>query len=183
MNHQDFYMYSHSSRFTGTLTGQPQYNSRYGQPFEMNTSTQHRQFHEMKAEMPSDVLELFKANEIAFLKAPVKPKCRPLDPVTTTCRDINSMFDVPNENLMEREKGETREEKRARVARERQERNLHRIEVEMEEWNPFAGEQVSSDPEKTLLVARLSFKTTEKTLKYEFEVSLFPPRSTASSSL
>lgn len=181
MNHQDFYMYSHSSRFTGTLTGQPQYNSRYGQPFEMNTSTQHRQFHEMKAEMPSDVLELFKANEIAFLKAPVKPKCRPLDPVTSTCQDINSMFDVPNENLMEREKGETREEKRARVARERQERNLHRIEVEMEEWNPFAEEQVSSDPEKTLLVARLSFKTTEKTLKYEFEVSLFPPRSTASS--
>lgn len=105
----DFYMYSHSSRFTGTLTGQPAYGDRHTRPFEMNTSHQHRQFHEMKAEMPSDVLELFKANEIAFLKAPVKPKCRPLDPVTTTCKNINDMFDVPNENLMEREKGETRE--------------------------------------------------------------------------
>jgi hypothetical protein len=67
-----------------------------------------------------------------------------------------------------------------RVAGERRERNIHRIELEMEEWNPFADEQLTSDPEKTLLVARLSFKTTEKTLKYEFEVSLSPPRSTAS---
>ena len=30
--------------------------------FDMPTSAQYRQFHEMKAEMPSDVLELFKAN-------------------------------------------------------------------------------------------------------------------------
>ena len=50
----------------------------------------------------------------------------------------------------------------------------------MEEWNPFVDDQVTSDPEKTLLVARLSYKTTEKTLKYEFEVSLPPPRNMAS---
>ena len=50
----------------------------------------------------------------------------------------------------------------------------------MEEWNPFVDDQVTSDPEKTLLVARLSYKTTEKTLKYEFEVSLVPPRNMAS---
>lgn len=68
----------------------------------MNTSQQHRQFHEMKAEMPSDVLELFKANDITFVKAPVKPKCRRLDPVTTTCKNISDMFDIPNENLMEK---------------------------------------------------------------------------------
>lgn len=39
------------------------------------------------------------------------------------------MFDVPNENLMEKERGETREEKIVRIARERQERNAHRIEL------------------------------------------------------
>jgi len=70
----------------------------------------------MKAEMPSDVLELFKSNEIAFLKTPIKPKCRPLDPVSTTCKDIHSMFDVPNENLIEKEPRETRVEKHIRVA-------------------------------------------------------------------
>lgn len=41
------------------------------------------------------------------------------------------MFDIPNENLMEKERGETREEKRLRIAEERKERNAHRIEVEM----------------------------------------------------
>ncbi len=56
MQQHDYYMYSHSSRFTGTLTGQPAYGDRHTRPFEMNTSHQHRQFHEMKAEMPSDVL-------------------------------------------------------------------------------------------------------------------------------
>ena len=93
------------------------------------------------------------------------------------------MFDVPNENLMEKEKGETREEKRLRIAEERKERNFHRIDVEMEEWNPFVDDNVTTDPEKTLIVARLSYKTTEKTLKYEFEVSFFPPRSTVSLNL
>ncbi len=32
---------------------------------------------------------------------------------------------------------------------------------------------MDSDPEKTLLVARLNYETTEKTLKFEFEVSYF----------
>jgi hypothetical protein len=105
----DYYMYGQSSKYTSNLTGQPQYNNRFSQPFEMNTSAQHKQFHEMKAEMPSDVLELFKANDIAFIRAPVKPKCRALDPVTITCKNIDAMFDIPNENLMEMEKGETKE--------------------------------------------------------------------------
>lgn len=179
----DYYMYSHSSRFTGSLTGQPQHNSRFGMPFEMNTSAQHKQFHEMKAEMPSDVLELFKANDIAFLRAPVKPKCRPLDPVTTTCKDIDAMFDIPNENLMEKEPGENKEQKRKRVAAERRDRCNNRILQEIEEWNPFADEKISSDPEKTLIVARLNYKTTEKSLKFEFEVDMQSPRSMASSSL
>lgn len=48
----------------------------------------------------------------------------------------------------------------------------------MEEWNPFTYEDITGDPEKTLLIARLSHKTTEKTLKYEFEVSLGSSRST-----
>ena len=42
----------------------------------------------------------------------------------------------------------------------------------MDEWNPFVDDNIKSDPLKTLLVARLNYKTTEKTLKYEFEVSL-----------
>ena len=116
--------------------------------------------------MPSDVLELFKANDVAFLRAPIKPKCRPLDPVTTTCKDIHSMFDVPNENLEEKSKGENKEEKKQRVASERKERNEARIRNEIEEWNPFEDVKVATDPEKTLLVGRLNYKTTEKSLSF-----------------
>ena len=82
------------------------------------------------------------------------------------------MFDVPNENLIEKEKGENREEKKARLAEEKKSRNQGRIRNEIEDWNPFEDEKVASDPEKTLIVGRLSYKTSEKTLSYEFEVSL-----------
>jgi len=40
---------------------------------------------------------------VSFLRRPDKNKCRPLDPVTTTCPNVYDMFDVPNENLMEAE--------------------------------------------------------------------------------
>ena len=68
----DPYMFSHSARFTGNLTGkqQPNQYGRYGSNLELNKTTRYQQFHEMKGEMPIDVLELFKANEIGFLKAP-----------------------------------------------------------------------------------------------------------------
>jgi hypothetical protein len=33
-------------------------------------------------------------------------------------------------------------------------------------WNPFEGEQMTSDPYKTLVVARLNYATTEKGLKH-----------------
>lgn len=45
-------------RFVG---GNPLQN-RAQYAFQVVSSAQHRQFHEMKSEMPSDVLELFKAN-------------------------------------------------------------------------------------------------------------------------
>ena len=73
----------------------------------------------MKAEMPTDVLQLFKANDVAFLRVPFKDKCRPLDPVLTTCKDLHSMFDDPNENFEQKEKRETREERHARLAIEK----------------------------------------------------------------
>ena len=42
---------------------------------------------------------------------------------------------------------------------------------QMQVWNPFEEENITVDPEKTLFVGRLNFKTNEKDLKYEFEVS------------
>lgn len=95
---QDTYMFQ--NRF-GAMGGFGM-GGRFGQNgFDMPSSAQYRQFHEMKAEMPSDVLELFKANEVGFLKAPVKPKCRPLDPISTMGINLMEMFQIPNLELME----------------------------------------------------------------------------------
>lgn len=56
----DYYMYSQSRYMTGGSNNPFQNRTQYA--FELATSAHYRQFHEMKAEMPSDVLELFKAN-------------------------------------------------------------------------------------------------------------------------
>jgi hypothetical protein len=54
--------YMFQNRF-GTGMGNYGVAGRFGQnTLDMHSSAQYRQFHEMKAEMPSDVLELFKAN-------------------------------------------------------------------------------------------------------------------------
>ena len=68
---------------------------------------------------------------------------------------------------MEMEKGETKEEKKLRIQAERKQQNIERIQKEIQEWNPFSDEKITSaDPEKTLIVARLNFKTTEKNLRF-----------------
>jgi hypothetical protein len=56
MRDNDMYMYAQNRYISSNVQNRAQYG------FEMVTSAQYRQFHEMKSEMPSDVLELFKAN-------------------------------------------------------------------------------------------------------------------------
>jgi hypothetical protein len=112
------YMYT-QNRF---MSGNPLQNrAQYG--FEMVTSAQYRQHHEMRSEMPSDVLELFKANEIGFLKAPTKKKCRSLDPVSSLNINLSEAFAIPNLELLEAEKRETRAERIDRIAQEKANKN------------------------------------------------------------
>ena len=72
--------------------------------------------------MPKDVLELFKPNEVGFLKAPPKRKCRPLDPVSSLNMDLTEMFAIPNLEIEEEVK-ETKLERKERIKRERSEKN------------------------------------------------------------
>lgn len=160
----EFYGYS-SSRFANPL------QNRMQNEFEKITSAKHKQFHEMKSEMTSDVLELFRANEIGFLKAPVKKKCRPLDPVSSLGMNLTEIFAIPNLEMIEEEKRETKAERRQRIAEEKAKKNNELIQQRISQWNPFEYPQATEDPEKTLFVSRLSYKTTEKDLKHEFEVS------------
>lgn len=90
----DGYTFNQSRYMMGGSTNPFQNRTQYA--FELATSARYRQYHEMRSEMPSDVLELFKPNEIGFLKAPIKRKCRSLDPVSTLGMDLTEMFAIPN---------------------------------------------------------------------------------------
>ncbi|KRY85433.1 U1 small nuclear ribonucleoprotein 70 kDa [Trichinella pseudospiralis] len=67
-------------------------------------------------------------------------------------------------------KVETREERIERKRRERAELQNYKIEQGIATWNPSANAKASTDPFKTLFVARLSYDTTETKLRREFEV-------------
>src|SRR6056297_3127844 len=46
--------------------------------------------------------------------------------------------------------------------------HAEKVEMEVEDWDPKKDEKATEDPYKTLMVARLSYDTTEKKLRREF---------------
>jgi len=64
---------------------------------------------------------------------------------------------------------ETREERRERRKKERSEQVAYKLEQEIALWDPNAVLEATSDPFKTLFVARVNFYTSESKLKREFE--------------
>ncbi|KAI9139340.1 hypothetical protein BKA69DRAFT_1012851, partial [Paraphysoderma sedebokerense] len=65
---------------------------------------------------------------------------------------------------------ETIEERRSRKAKQRKEKNEAEIAKQSAEWKPTEIQDGTEDPFKTLFVGRISYETTEKTLRKEFEV-------------
>uniref|UniRef100_A0AC35GT13 U1 small nuclear ribonucleoprotein 70 kDa n=1 Tax=Panagrolaimus sp. PS1159 TaxID=55785 RepID=A0AC35GT13_9BILA len=64
---------------------------------------------------------------------------------------------------------ETKEEKRERWRKEKQELLAYKIEQQIAMWNPADNENATTDPYRTLFVARLNYETTESKLRREFE--------------
>lgn len=66
---------------------------------------------------------------------------------------------------------ETPKERQSRLKAQRMKQNDEFIRSQQEKWNPAADPAIdaSSDPFKTIIVARLSYETTEKKLLREFE--------------
>ena len=83
--------------------------------------------------MPSDVLELFKANEMQTERPPPETKLMKID----------------------------------KKKQEKVQQAKYELDEKIHHWNPFE-ENLSSDPYKTLIVARLKFETAERTVKLEF---------------
>lgn len=64
---------------------------------------------------------------------------------------------------------ESLEERRARKVREREEKHKKKLSELMEKWNPNEDPEISGDPFKTLIIARLNYSVTESELKKELE--------------
>ncbi|KAF8357011.1 rnp-7 [Pristionchus pacificus] len=64
---------------------------------------------------------------------------------------------------------ETRDEKRARRRKEKEELLAYKIEQGIAMWNPAENPRATKDPYKTLFVARINYETSESKLKREFE--------------
>ncbi|XP_056629730.1 U1 small nuclear ribonucleoprotein 70 kDa [Diorhabda carinulata] len=67
-------------------------------------------------------------------------------------------------------KVETREERLERRRRERAEQVAYKLEQEIAVWDPASAPNSTSDPFKTLFVARINYDTSESKLRREFEV-------------
>ncbi|XP_781203.4 U1 small nuclear ribonucleoprotein 70 kDa [Strongylocentrotus purpuratus] len=66
-------------------------------------------------------------------------------------------------------RGETREEKRLRKMKEKEEMCKQKLENEVEEWDAHSNASATSNAFKTLFIARVNYDTTESKLRREFE--------------
>ncbi|KAJ9064810.1 hypothetical protein DSO57_1026387 [Entomophthora muscae] len=65
---------------------------------------------------------------------------------------------------------ESLEERRARKIREREEKHKQLLADAGDKWNPNEDPEISGDPFKTLIIARLNYAVTESELKRELEL-------------
>uniref|UniRef100_A0A914ZR43 U1 small nuclear ribonucleoprotein 70 kDa n=2 Tax=Parascaris univalens TaxID=6257 RepID=A0A914ZR43_PARUN len=64
---------------------------------------------------------------------------------------------------------ETKEERRARRRKEKEELLAYKIEQGIATWAPAENTTATTDPYKTLFVARINYETSESKLRREFE--------------
>lgn len=65
---------------------------------------------------------------------------------------------------------ETRDERKERKRKERQEQQAYKLEQDLAMWDPANMPNGTSDPYKTLFIARINYDTSESKLRREFEV-------------
>ncbi|GAB6032652.1 hypothetical protein CHUAL_011530 [Chamberlinius hualienensis] len=80
-----------------------------------------------------------------------------------------SSFEDPNDTPPPT-KVETREERLERKRRDKQEQVAYKLEQEIALWDPINNPSSTTDPYKTLFIARINYDTTESKLRREFEV-------------
>jgi len=65
---------------------------------------------------------------------------------------------------------ETKKQRKIRIAKERTRQHMEKLDDVFKNWEPHKDTKASSDPYKTLIIARVNFNTSEHKLKREFEM-------------
>jgi len=120
--------------------------------------------------LPPYLLALFAARDPVPYLAPVdklthEKKRQPY----TGLADYLDQFEDPEETPPP-VKLETRIDRIERKRREKAEQNAYKLEQDLALWNPNVNSHATTNPYKTLFVARINYDTSESKLKREFEV-------------
>eukprot|EP00825_Cyclidium_porcatum_P001514 TRINITY_DN10697_c0_g1_i2.p1 TRINITY_DN10697_c0_g1~~TRINITY_DN10697_c0_g1_i2.p1 ORF type:complete len:292 (-),score=51.67 TRINITY_DN10697_c0_g1_i2:78-953(-) len=144
-----------------------QYPLRQGAPNMQQQSQQQSNYN--KADNFS-IQQICKIKDIGVIpQKPFEKKCRKMDP----------LIGLPTASYMSKfEQGqppkhapiESKKQIIKRVKKQKYKQHQDHLKKKLQEWNPFQDLTVSSDPYKTLFISNLSYQTTEKKLKQEFEV-------------
>ncbi|CAF3875739.1 unnamed protein product [Adineta steineri] len=120
--------------------------------------------------LPPNLLALFAPREsIPFLppndKLPHEKKRLPYGGLLDFMNTFEESYETPPPTRIE-----TKEEKIARKAREKMEKAALQLEQDVTLWDPNTNDKATTDPYKTLFIARLNYDTSESKLRREFEV-------------
>lgn len=83
--------------------------------------------------------------------------------------DYKNRFEEKKTEIIIRPKLETKQERIERKKREKLELATYKVEQAIALWDPSSNPDSTSDPYRTLFVARLNYDTTEAKLRREFE--------------
>lgn len=120
--------------------------------------------------LPPNLLALFAPRDpIPYLpppdKLPHEKKTSGYSGVAAYVNEFEDPKDTPPPTRIE-----TREERQERKRREKAEQVAYKLEQDIALWAPHDNPAATSDPYKTLFVARVNYDTSESKLRREFEV-------------
>ncbi|CAG5129846.1 unnamed protein product [Candidula unifasciata] len=120
--------------------------------------------------LPPNLLALFAARDpLPYLppadKLPHEKKRVPYSGVASFLEGFEDPKDTPPPTRVE-----TRDERKERKRKERQEQHAYKLEQDLALWAPATNPNATSNPFRTLFIARINFDTSESKLRREFEV-------------
>ncbi|KAI6192316.1 U1 small nuclear ribonucleoprotein 70 kDa [Aphelenchoides bicaudatus] len=119
--------------------------------------------------LPDNLLALFAPRDPVVYKPPadkllVERKRVPINGLGQYVGLFEDPKDTPPKPYVE-----TRDEKKRREAKEKEELISYKLEQGIAKWAPAENPNATMDPYKTLFVARISYETSESKLRREFE--------------